>query len=320
MQACPVRPLARRTPRVLPGGVLRRVVPGYLSPVLIALACLFAPLGALAGWATYGIGDPARYAATTAPLAADPAVREAVADAVTEGIMREVRVGPALDGPVRSFTHQAVRSFTRTEAFRMAWGEANRATHAAVMRAVHGDGGGDVTLDVAPVAERVKQQLVRDGVPFAHRIPVGHTEVTVLSSDDLDRLRKGYRVLELTAFWLPSLAATLAVAGVLVAARRRRALFATGVGTALGGALLGVAVALGRRLTLTDLPPDLSRAAAAAVYDALTATLRVVTWLLVVLGAAVALAAWVTGRRGRARQVPVEPLAGPAEEPTRVQA
>ncbi|WP_189220306.1 MULTISPECIES: hypothetical protein [Streptomyces] len=296
---------------------MRRRVPGLLSPVLIALACLFAPLGALAGWATYGIGDPARYAAATAPLAADPAVREAVAEAVTSGIMREIRVAPALHAPVRSFTHEAVRSFTRTEAFRTAWGEANRATHAAVMRAVRGDGGGAVTLDVAPVAERVKRQLVRDGVPFAHRIPVGHTRVTVLSAGDLDRLRKGYRVLELTAFWLPSLAAALAVAGVLAAARRRRALFATGVGTALGGAALGLAVAVGRRLTLTDLPPDVSRAAVAAVYDALTVTLRVVTWLLVVVGAAVALGAWLTGRGGRSRRAPAAPVPAPPEEPDR---
>ncbi|WP_189860148.1 hypothetical protein [Streptomyces poonensis] len=294
---------------------MRRRVPGLLSPVLIALACLFAPLGALAGWATYGVGDPARYAAATAPLAADPAVREAVADAVTDGIMREVRVAPALHAPVRSFTYRAVRSFTRTEAFRTAWNEANRATHAAVMRAVRGEGGGPVTLDVAPVAARVKRQLVHDGVPLAHRIPVEHTEVTVLSSGDLDRLRKGYRVLEITAFWLPSLAAALAVAGVLLAAHRRRALFATGIGTALGGALLGLAVAVGRRLTLADLPPDVSRGAAAAVYDALTGTLRVVTWLLVVFGVAVALGAWVTGRHGRGRRAPTEPAPATAPAP-----
>ncbi len=316
MQSPTGRPLAPAHHGALPEGVPRRV-PGVLSPVLIALACLFAPLGALAGWATYGIGDPARYAAATAPLAADPAVRDAVAEAVTTGIMREVRVSPALHGPVRAFTHDAVRSFTRTEAFRTAWNEANRATHAAVMRAVHGDGEGPVTLDVAPVAERVKRQLVRDRVPYAHRIPVGHSEVTVLSARDLDRLRKGYRVLELTAFWLPSLAAALAVAGVLVAAHRRRALFATGLGTALGGALLGLAVAVGRRLTLTGLPPDVSRAAAAAVYDALTGTLRVVTWLLVVLGVAVALGAWVTGHHGRRRRASAGPAPAPAEEPRR---
>lgn len=316
MQLYAVPSLAHCRPGALPDGVSRRVR-SALSAVLTALACLLAPPGALSAWATYEIGDPARYAAATAPLAADPAVRDAIADEVTAAILREVRVGPSLHGPVRAFTHDAVRSFTHTEAYRAAWDAANRAAHDAVLRAVRGGGEGPVTLDIAPVTEQVKRQLAHEHVPFAHRIPVEHTEITVLSSEDLARLRKGYRVLELTAFWLPSLAVVFAVAGIAVAARRRRALFATGLGTALGGALLGLAVAVGRHLTLADLPSGVSRAAAAAVYDALTATLRVVTWLLVVLGMAVALGAWVTGLHGRHRQTPAEPQPALAQEQTR---
>ncbi|MPY64464.1 hypothetical protein [Streptomyces spongiae] len=291
-----------------------RHVRSALSAVLIALASLLAPLGALAAWATYEIGDGARYEAATAALAADPHVRNEIADAVTAGVMREVRVAPPLKGPVRAFTRDAVRSFTQTEAYRIAWSTANRAAHDTVLRAVRDDATAPVTLDVAPVTERVKERLVHDRVPFAHRIPVEHTEVVVLSSENLDRLRKGYRVLELTSFWLPSLTVALAAGGLLVSACRRRAVFATGLGTALGGALLGIAVAVGRHVTLTDLPPDVSRAAAAAVYDALTATLRTVTWLLVVLGLAVALAAWVTGFHDHQRRPSPDPQ--PTARPT----
>ncbi|WP_201452592.1 hypothetical protein [Streptomyces sp. HM190] len=302
-------------------------VRGPLSTALILLACLLAPVGALAAWATYELGDRARYEAVTAPLAADPAVREALADAVATGIMREVRVGPPLREPVRNFTHDAARSFTRTEAFRTAWHTANRAAHDAVLRAVREEGTGGsghgaqpVTLDLAPVGERVKRQLAREHVPFAHRIPVAHTEVTVLSAEELVQLRKGYRVLEVAAFWLPVGALVLATAGILIATRRRRAVCATGLGTALGGALLGVAVALGRHLTLADLPPDVSPAAAGAVYDALTATLRTVTWGLLALGAAVAAAAWITGLLGRRPPAPPMPPPAPADPPTQVPA
>ncbi|GAA3823966.1 hypothetical protein GCM10023083_66520 [Streptomyces phyllanthi] len=288
--------------------------------MLIALACLLSPPGVLAAWATYEIGDPARYEAVTAPLAVDPAVRDMIAEAVTAGIMREIHVGPPLQGPVRAFTNDAVRSFTQTDAYLAAWDEANRATHEAVLRALRGGGEGPVTLDVAPVTERVKQRLTHDHVPFAHHIPVEHTEVTVLSSETLERLRKGYRVLELSSFWLPSLAVALAVTGVLVAACRRRAVFATGLGTALGGSLLGIAVAVGRRLTLAGLPPGLSRAAAGAVYDTLTATLRTATWLLVVVGVAAALGAWLMGFHGQRRRAPAEPQPALAPEQTRAQA
>ncbi|WP_256966806.1 hypothetical protein, partial [Streptomyces caniscabiei] len=246
-----------------------------LSAVLTALACLLIPVGALAAWATYELADRARYEEVMAPLATDPAVREALADAVAAGVLREVRVGPPLRGPVREFTHDAAHSFTQTEAFRTAWHMVNRAAHDAVLTAVRAEdtgGGGTggpgvggaraVTLDLAPVGERVKRQLVRDHVPFAHRIPVARTEVEVLSAAELVQLRKGYHVLEIAAFWLPVGALALAAGGVLVATQRRRAVCATGLGAALGGALLGVAVALGRHLTLADLPPDVSPAAA----------------------------------------------------------
>lgn len=304
--------------------------------MLTVLACLLAPLGALAAWATYELADRTRYEAVMAPLAADPAVREALANAVAAGILREVRVGPRLRRPVRDFTYDAARSFTRTEAFRTAWHTANRAAHDAVLTAVREDGAygadGDghgagaatgevraVTLDLAPVGERVKRQLVRDHVPFAHRIPVAHTEVEVLSAAELVQLRKGYRVLEIAAFWLPVGALALAAGGILVATRRRRAICATGVGTALGGALLGVAVALGRHLTLADLPPDVSPAAAGAVYDALTATLRTVTWGLLLLGTTVAAIAWLTGHLARLHRASATPPPTPAEKPTRAQ-
>ncbi|WP_240501786.1 hypothetical protein [Streptomyces neyagawaensis] len=298
-----------------------------MSTALILLACLLAPVGALAAWATYELGDRDRYEAVTAPLAADPDVREVLADAVATGIMREVRVRPPLREPVRDFTHDAARSFTRTEAFRTAWHTANRAAHDAVLRAVRaesaggsGHGAQPVTLDLAPVGERVKRQLVRDHVPFAHRIPVARTEVTVLSAEELVQLRKGYRMLEVAAFWLPVGALVLATAGILIATRRRRAVCATGLGTALGGALLGVAVALGRHLTLADLPPDVPPAAAGAVYDALTATLRTVTWGLLALGATVAAAAWLTGLLGRRPPAPPTPPPAPADPPTQVPA
>lgn len=303
----------------MPEGVSPRVR-SALSAALIALACLLAPLGALSGWATYGIGDSARYEATMAPLASDTDVREAIASAVTDGILREVHVGAPLQGPVNHFVRDAVRSFTRTPAFRTAWQAANRAAHDAVMRALHSDREEAVTIDLAPVAERVKSQLTVEHMPLANRIPIEHTEITVLPSEDLSQLRKGFHVLEFAGFWLPVAAAVLAVTGILVAVCRRRAVLATGLGTALGAALLGVAITVGRRLTLAGLPPGMTPGAAGAVYDALTGTLRLVSWGLLALGSAVALIALVTAAYGRRRRASAGPGQAPAEQPTRVRA
>jgi hypothetical protein len=130
-------------------------------------------------------------------------------------------------------------------------------------------------------------------------------------------------LLDLAGFWLPVTAAVLAVTGIAVAACRRRAVTATALGTATGGALLGLVVAAGRRLTLAGLPDPSHQPAAGAVYDALTATLRTVSWLLVVIGLTVALSCRLTGRYGpvaRRRRVSAAPAPDPAQPPTRVRA
>ncbi|MFI9611227.1 hypothetical protein ACIHCM_05955 [Streptomyces sp. NPDC052023] len=295
---------------------------GALSAALIALCCLFTPLGALSAWAAYGLADTGRYVRTMAPLAGDPAVRDAVADTVGDAVARRIGGTPGVMGP---FARDAVRSFTQTDAFRAGWDAANRATHGAVLHALRDDDRprtDPVTVDLAPVTTRIKDRLAGENMPLARRIPVRHTEVAVLAPGDLDRLRKGYDVLEVAALWLPVAAVTFAVAGIALATCRRHAIAATALGTALGGALLGVAVAVGRRLTLSDLPASVSRPAAGAVYDALTATLRTASWLLVTLGLAVALVTWVTGRYGgrlRRRPVPGTPGPVPPQQPTRAQ-
>ncbi|MFF9456191.1 hypothetical protein [Streptomyces flaveolus] len=287
-----------------------------LSAVLIVLACLLAPSGTLAAWAAYGLGDTGRYVAAMAPLATDPDVRDAVADTVGDGVMNEVGAGP-MRTTVRLYVQDAARSFTRTEAFRAGWDAANRAVHTAVLRALRDEGaaGRPVTVDLAPVTARVRNRLVQDNVPMARRIPVRHTEVTVLPAHEADRLRKGYHVLDVAAFWLPLAAVVFAVAGIALAACRRRALTATGLGTAVGGVLLALAVLVGRRLTLAELPGAVDGPAAGAVYDALTATLRTASWLLVGLGLTVAAVSWLTGRYGhllRRRRPPADPAVDPA--------
>lgn len=250
------------------------------------------PFGTLAAWAAYGLADSGRYVTAMAPLADDPDVRNAVADTVGAGLLREVDVGgPAAQQTVAPFVHDALRSFTRTDAFRTAWDAGNRVTYDAVWQALHDDREGAVTVDLAPVTAEVRDRLTRDHVPLADRIPVEHTAVAVLPARDLDGFRKGFHMLEVAGFWLPVMAVTLAAAGISVAVRRRRAVIATGLGTALGGALLALALAVGRRLTLARLPREVSHSAIGAIYDALTDTLHTCAWLLLALGTTVAVAA-----------------------------
>ncbi|MFD3549510.1 hypothetical protein ACFWUW_28615 [Streptomyces sp. NPDC058655] len=269
-----------------------------LSAVLIALVALLVPASAVAYWADHELGDADRYTAAMSPLATDPAVQGVVVSQATRALTGQIDAGP-FQGGVDALLGEAVRSFAGTPAYRTAWDAANRAAHAAFLKALTTGDGDAVTIDLAPVVSQVKDDLVADGVPFADRIPVTRVSVKVMEYDDLGALRRGFRMLQIAGVWLPLLTLVLAAAAIAVAVRRRRAVIATGLGLAVGAVLLWIAVDLCRRFTLDDLPADIDRSAAGAVYDALTAFLRTTAWVVLAAGLAAALAAWVTGRLRR---------------------
>ncbi|WP_435597970.1 hypothetical protein [Streptomyces anulatus] len=277
-----------------------------LSAVLLVLLAVLVPLSALSAWVDLEIDDTDRYVAAVSPLASDPAVQTTVTDLITDEAMRQIDLGPLQD-TVREFLHETLRSFTTTEAFRNAWDTANRAAHKAVAAALDGDSGEAVTIDLAPVIDQVKQDLVRDGVPFADRIPVERTEITVLGPGQADELRNAFRLLRYGSIWpaVATLVFLVLVVGIATVRRGMRAgLWATatvGAGFVLGAVVLRVLVAVGRGRVLDEVP-DSDRDAAAAVVDALTASLRTTVWVVLAVGAALLVGAVVTRvllRRGR---------------------
>lgn len=261
------------------------------SALLLVLVALLTPLSALAVWADREMGDTESYVATMAPLAADPAVQNAVADRITDEAMAKFDAGPFHEG-VRNLLHEAVFSFSGTDAYETAWNTVNRAAHTAVEQALTSDNGDSVSMDLGPVIAQVKQQLSDEGVPFADHIPVERTPITILESDKLGPAREVFDGLQIAGVWLPVATLLLAVAALLLAARRVRALIGLGLALAAGGALLRLAVTIGHGLVLDDLPPDVDRAAAGAVYDVLTETLRTTSWWVTGVGVGIAVGAW----------------------------
>ncbi|MFJ5836696.1 hypothetical protein ACIQGO_07980 [Streptomyces shenzhenensis] len=296
----------------------------FLAVLLVVLGCALAPLGVLAAWSARTVGDTDRYVDTVAPLAAEPAVRSAAATRVTDALMPHLDLdallagaapadrprlrqalgglGGALEGAVRAYVHDEAEAVMASRAFQTFWTDANRRIHATVEKALTGHGGGavhlrdnTVTIDLAPVIDQVKKRLVDSGLTVAQRIPAVHTDFTVAHSDDIGRARTYLRLLQLAGNWLPVIAVLLVAAGVLLAARRRRALVAGALGIAVTTLLLGIALTVFRSFYLDALPAGVSRPAAGAVYDTLTRFLRTTVRMVVALGVVVALAAWLTG-------------------------
>ncbi|MFE6664212.1 hypothetical protein ACFVFH_11725 [Streptomyces sp. NPDC057697] len=295
---------------------MRTYLSAGLSAVLVVLLAVLVPFGALSAWVDLEIDNTDRYVDAVAPLASDADVRSTVTDLITDGAMKQIEAGPLQD-TVRDFLRQAVLSFTTTHAFQDAWNAANRTAHEAVTAALDGNTGEAVTIDLAPVTERVKQNLEENGVPFADRIPVQHTDITLISADRADQLRQSFRLLR--AGGIRPAVATLVIALLAVAVAWARgggpghrrsgasalsATAVTGLGFALGALVLRAVLAVARDRVLSEVP-DSETAGAAAVYDALTGSLRTTVWAVFAAGLAVAVCAVLLRlRAARGRPVP----------------
>ena len=177
-----------------------------MSFVALLLACVLAPLSVLSVWASTYVSDTDQYVATVAPLADDPEIQRAVAAEVTTAVLTAVDVEgvtadlldtlasqdqvpprvatalPALAGPITSgvegFAQTQVERVLASEEFATLWAEVNRVAHTQVVRLLEGDPDGavtaqddTVTLNLAPIIERVKQELLDRGFSLADNIP-----------------------------------------------------------------------------------------------------------------------------------------------------
>jgi hypothetical protein len=127
-----------------------------------------------------------------------------------------------------------------------------------------------------------------------------------IGSATADLARTGRRV-RFLAFLLPLLALAALAGGIWLAADRRRAVFRAGVGVAIAGALLVVALVIARALVLGSIDDSGARAAAGGVWAAFLDDLKLAATVLAGCGAVTAGAA-----ASLIRPVPIEARIGRA--------
>ncbi|MCY0955357.1 collagen-like triple helix repeat-containing protein [Streptomyces sp. H27-H5] len=303
-----------------------------LSAILMVLVLVLTPLAVVASWTSSLLGDTDRYVATMGPLVDDRAVQEAVgaraAQAVTkhldlDTLLQEAapedrpmlskalgKLGSPIEGAVASFVGKEATNVVASSWFQTFWTDANRRIHAAMVKALTGQGGGAVkvtddavTIDLAPVIDQLKQRLVDAGLGVAAKVPEIHTDFTVVQSKDVKKAQTGFRLLQILGTWLAVVVVLIAALAVWLARRRRRALTTVALLIAAGALLLGLGLVIARALYLDKLPAGVSADAAAAVFDQLVRFLRTAVRSVAVLGVAVALGAWLSGPGRRAAQV-----------------
>lgn len=301
------------------------------SGVLIALACVLAPLSVTSVWASTVLSDTDQYVETVAPIADDPDVQAAIADEVTVAIMDNLDIDaltlealgvlaeqdnmpprvadalPALAVPlsqgIESFTHSQAERLLASPAFETVWDEVNRVAHTQVVTLLEGNEGGAVsaqddtiTLNLGPIIEQVKERLVAQGFELAERIPAIDRSFVLVQSEAITRAQRVYVVLNALGAWLPFIAVGLFAAGVYVARDRRRALLRGSLGVVAAMVLLGAGLALARTLYVETTPADILTAQSAGnVFETLVRFLRSSLRAVAVLFLLLAVAAFMTG-------------------------
>jgi hypothetical protein len=284
-----------------------------LAKVLLALGLVLLPLGLGARWAQETLLTQDGYLAAVAPLAGDPLIQAAVADAVSAALITPEQAAdlvPILpDDLVESVVQgvldrveAAVGAALATEEFGRVWAVANAELHAAAIALLRGEPaglqmqGGDLVLDLQPVRAEVRAILADRGVPLPPAADGAGPFVVVAEDPPLAWLSLAYRVAEPVLAWFFVLPIVLIGLGVLLAADRRRMLRRAGAGLLLVAAAVALGWLVGRWLAAGAFHGSPFAGTGTVVYDALAGGLvRSALWTAVA-GASALAAGWAGGR------------------------
>ncbi|MCX6374133.1 MAG: hypothetical protein NTX16_13870 [Actinobacteria bacterium] len=324
-------------------GVWRRPI----ALALVVVGCLMAPAALAGAYVHRDIMDVEGYVAAITPVADDPAVQKAVANvlakqvsgaldadqALPDGLPAELDefTGP-LSGQLEDLTRELTLEAVSSNEFRELWAAANRRVHPVLVDAIKSKGKLNVTtsdlvgVDLAEVTANVTDLLASSGVALPGQLPQALTSGDVMLLDSRPLATAGAAILALDRLYPVLQIATLAflLLSVLVAPRRLLAAVYLGAGLTLAMVVLeaGLAVGRARYLGATD-DVGVPHAASAAIWAAITSSLRLWGWATLVIGVAVAVAAALallvlgrsTSRPQQSRPVSADYLYPPGETP-----
>ena len=230
-----------------------------------ALAAAFAvllPVAVTSAWIRGTVLSTSGYVAAVTPVAANPAVRDTVQEAVTAQVGAALKhagtsLPPAarvLAGPLGTgladLARNRISEFMASRAFPRVWANVNRLAHSELISVLNGDStlvqatSGQFVLSLVPLISEVLHGA-SGRLPSVSTIPAAACRVLPRTSSlacariplfpaaALARLRHAYRIL-IAATWLVLALTPLAFASALAASpRRRRTLLQMTIGSAL---------------------------------------------------------------------------------------
>ena len=294
--------------------------------MVLLIAALLATLSVVARYARDEIINTDEYVATVTPLASDPAVQNAIATRVSTAVIEKLdlpklindlaaatgrpradEIASAIAGPVtdavEGFVNKAVLKFVQSPQFAKLWVSVNTKAHTQLSAVLTGEGtdvvktqGDQIIVEVGPIVDQVKQDLINSGLSVASKIPSVSVQVPVITVQNLPAIQSYVNLLDDLATWLPLIALVLLALGIWLAPQHRRAALIGVVMIAVLMIVLLVALKLLRDGYSNQVAnKGLNVPAALALYDTLLRFLVQAVEALLIVSIVAAVWLWLAG-------------------------
>jgi len=302
-----------------------------LSIVLLVLGCVLAPIGVTAAWAKNLATSQDAYLEAVGPLVTDPVIVTAAEARIVAGIDTAItnlkladRIGDELQSlglpprlaslatsylatfrtDINDAVTKLVDQVMQSPKLATLWNEANAKAHSVFVELMKGNNPtrlSSINIDLSAAVGQVKERLTAAGVDWAGQIPDVPVVFNLTGNANVQRLAGYYDTLVTVGTWLPIVAVVLLLLSALLARSRLRGLSRAGGWLAFSMLILAVALIAGREWLIGKVPtqPQVTQAFTRQLTTNLQDTMR----LVAVIGAVIAVLAWLFGRSRSATTV-----------------
>lgn len=255
---------------------------GFLAGLLALMGLVLVPLADLGVWTQRELIPTESFTDLATDVLREPDVREALADRLTNEIIKEQPALLLVEGPLQTGVVEVIGTPQFEQVFRASVGD----MHAQVRR-----GDDQLQLNLDAILPVVRDQVATISGTLAKQIPTsGIPPITVVKREDAPELWAGVQTGRRASWAFPILTLVLLAGAVIVAERRANMLIIVGVGLALVSIVLVLVIRFGRDPLSHAVGSEVSVAAFDSGYDTVTESFITQTLALAAIGAAVAIA------------------------------
>jgi hypothetical protein len=264
---------------------------GFLAGLLALIGLLLVPIADLGVWTQRELIPTEAFTDLSTDVLREPAVRQALAQRLTDELVKQQPALLLAEQLVVSGVDQVVSSPQFELVFRAAVAD----MHAQLER-----GDDQLQLNLDAVLPILRDEVATVDRTLAGQIPTrGLPPIVVVTRDEVPELWDGIQIGREASWAIPALALLLLGLAVLVAPRHAVMLVVVGVGLAVVSIVLVLVIKLGRDPLSDVVGSEVSLEAFDAGYDTVTQSFVVQSLVLAVIGIVAAIGGVVASIRSR---------------------